>query len=121
MALEGPNLLELQLYRTLWMYVALYDLARTHPGKIGRTAWPVTWRQAAMNIAHDLTPLLVAGGEMDIEQVEAGAFPADRNTVEKSSFLGLHQFDGVQEEQEGNQKFIRQALVRQTGVGCPTF
>ena len=29
-------------------------------------------RKAAIKIAQELTPLLVAGGELDVEQVEAG-------------------------------------------------
>lgn len=62
----------LQLYRILWIYIAVYDLAKPNLGRSSKAAWPRAWRQAAITIANTLTPLLVAGGEMDIEQVEAG-------------------------------------------------
>ena len=62
----------MQLYRMLWIYVAVHELARDTPSKTHKRQWPQLWRQAAVRIAQGPTPLLVAGGEMDVDQVEAG-------------------------------------------------
>ena len=65
------DILLVQLYRILWIYIAVHGFASTQQ-KNGRPRWPSEWRQAAILIAQGPTPLLVAGGEMDVHQVEAG-------------------------------------------------
>ena len=62
----------MQAYRMLWIYVAVHELARDTPSKTHKRQWPQLWRLAAVRIAQGPTPLLVAGGEMDVDQVEAG-------------------------------------------------
>ena len=59
----------MQLYRLLWIYVAVHGFASSETKS---SKWPASWRTAAILIAQGPTPLLVAGGEMDVEQVEAG-------------------------------------------------
>ncbi len=62
----------MQLYRMLWIYIAVHDLGRANAARGTSKAWNPAYRKAAIRIAQELTPLLVAGGELDIEQVEAG-------------------------------------------------
>ena len=64
-----------QAYRLLWIYVAIHELARTTHIKAHNRQWPADWHDAAVRIATGPTPLLVVGGEMDVDQVEAGAVP----------------------------------------------
>ena len=64
----------MQLYRMLWIYIAIHDLGRANPSKGALKPWNPAYRSAAIKIAQELTPLLVAGGELDIDQVEAGKF-----------------------------------------------
>ena len=56
----------------LWIYIAIHDLGRASTSKGSSKSWNPAHRAAAIKIAQELTPLLVAGGELDIEQVEAG-------------------------------------------------
>ena len=70
----------LQLYRMLWIYIAIHDLGRASSSKGSSKPGNPAYRIAAIKIAQELTPLLVAGGELDIEQVEAG----------KSSLSSVH-------------------------------
>lgn len=70
----------MQLYRVLWMYVAVHGLWKDHPGSKGRPQWPTEWHLAAILIAKGPTPLLVAGGEIDVFRVDAGlSFPHHSN------------------------------------------
>lgn len=62
----------MQLYRLLWIYIAIHDLGRGNVGKGASKPWNPAYRTAAIKIAQELTPLLIAGGELDIEQVDAG-------------------------------------------------
>lgn len=63
----------MQLYRLLWIYVAVHELGGTGPGKSSKQHWTGDeWHEAAVAIAQGPTPLLVAGGELDIDQIEAG-------------------------------------------------
>lgn len=85
---EGSQELSAQLYRLLWIYVAVHELARDTPSKTHKRQWPREWREAAIRIAQGPTPLLVAGGELDTEQVEAGEPAAGGFECFRSHFLG---------------------------------
>lgn len=74
--------LPVQLYRVVWIYIAIHDLANSSPSKGGKP-WKPAYRRAAIKIAQELTPLLVAGGELDIDQVDAGKHAVDRWTLDK--------------------------------------
>ncbi len=62
----------LQLYRLLWLYVALHDLAGIQVADPCASAWPLEWRNACVTIAQHLTPEVVVGGLVSAGQVEAG-------------------------------------------------
>lgn len=55
----------------LWIYIAAHGFASSQRGS-SKQQWPGSWRNAAIMIAQGPTPLLVAGGEMDVDQIEAG-------------------------------------------------
>ena len=73
----------MQLYRMLWIYIAVHDLGRASAARGTSKAWNPAYRKAAIRIAQELTPLLVAGGELDIEQVEAGKIISHCQSIEK--------------------------------------
>lgn len=54
----------------LWIYIAVHGFAKSENTN-ERRQWPRS-RDACVAIAQGPTPLMVVGGEMDVDQVEAG-------------------------------------------------